>query len=63
MTESQTDYNWILNIIDSCANGFQFGAVDRLIDLYHRKHGDKAKTDMLTEVRDRRWNNIHLILN
>ena len=40
MTPTQTDYNWIKNIIDSCANEFQCECADKMIALFADKHNN-----------------------
>ncbi len=62
MTEKQQNYNWIMLIIDSCNNDFQFSCVDKLIELFYQKHNDDELTNCLKLLRRRHWNNIHVIL-
>lgn len=40
MTQKQTDYNWIMNIIDSCTNEFQIKCCVKLIQAFANKHKD-----------------------
>jgi hypothetical protein len=62
MSHAQTDFNWILAIIDSSNNDFHFSCIDRLIELFYEKHAIEAMRDMLVEVRYKHWNHIHSIL-
>lgn len=62
MTHAQTDYNWLLAIIESSNNDFHFSCIDKLIDLFYEKHGNEGMKDCLVEVRDKHWNHIHAIL-
>ncbi len=63
MTPAQTDYNWLINIIDSCTNSFHFDGVDVLIQLFHAKHNNAPLTECLTGQRILHFNNVHSILN
>lgn len=62
MTEKQQNYNWIMLIIDSCNNDFQFICVDKLIELFYQKHNDDELTYFLKMLRLRHCNNNHVIL-
>lgn len=62
MTEKQQNYNWLMNIIDSCNNDFHFTAVDKLIELFLSRHKDETLTDCLKAQRTSHWNFIHSIL-
>jgi hypothetical protein len=54
--------DWILKIIDSCTDDFQFEAVDKLIDLYYEKYKNEEDFLELSLARAKKWNDIHLII-
>jgi hypothetical protein len=54
--------DWILKIIDSCTDDFQFEAVDKLIDLYYEKYKNEEDFLELSLARANKWNDIHLII-
>ena len=54
--------DWILKIIDSCTDDFQFEAVDKLIDLYYEKYKNEEDFLELSLFRAKKWNDIHLII-
>jgi hypothetical protein len=54
--------DWILKIIDSCTDDFQFEAVDKLIDLYYEKYKNEEDFLELSLSRAKKWNDIHLII-
>lgn len=63
MTEAQTIYNWLTGIIDSSTNDFHFEGVDNLIELFKLKFpNDQKLYDLLKQLRQGKWNSIHVIL-
>lgn len=62
MTEQQSLYNWIMNIIDSCNNDFHFEAADKLIELFEQRVKNQDLVICLKQQRERHWNSIHSIL-
>lgn len=59
----QQHYEWIAKIIDSCNNDFHFDCIDNLIQLFLQKEGDEQLADDLKILRNKKWNDIHLILD
>lgn len=55
-------YYWIVNIIESCRDDFQFSCVDKLIDLYFDKYKDENTKIELMFLRATKWNAIHDII-
>ena len=63
MTEAQNVYSWLLTIIDSSTNDFHFEGVDNLIELFAKKFpNDVNLHNLLIDIRQKRWNSIHVIL-
>ena len=63
MTTEQKDFNWIVNIIESCLHTFHFSCVDKLIELFMQQHpNEKNLHTSLQLCRTNRWNNVHNIL-
>jgi hypothetical protein len=54
--------DWIIKIIDSCNDDFQFEAVDKLIDLHYAKFKIEDEFLELSIHRAKRWNEIHSII-
>lgn len=55
-------YDWIVRVIDTCYHDFHFEAIDNLIKLYHEREKDEAKKTELELIREKKWNEIHMIL-
>jgi hypothetical protein len=53
---------WVMKIIDSCNDDFQFEAVDRLIDLHYERFKNEEEFLELSVTRARKWNDIHGIV-
>lgn len=63
MIEAQTIYNWLMGIIDSSTNDFHFEGIDNLIELFKLKFpNDQQFYNLLIDIRQKRWNSIHVIL-
>ena len=54
--------NWVMKIIDSCNDDFQFEAVDRLIALHYERFKNEEEFLELSVTRARKWNDIHGII-
>jgi hypothetical protein len=54
--------SWVMKIIDSCKDDFQFEAVDRLIALHYEKFKNEEEFLELSVTRARKWNDIHGII-
>jgi hypothetical protein len=54
--------NWVMKIIDSCNDDFQFEAVDRLIALHYERFKNEEEFLELSVTRARKWNDIHAII-
>jgi hypothetical protein len=53
---------WIIKIIESCKDDFQFEAVDRLISLHHERFKNEEEFLELSHKRAEKWNLIHGII-
>jgi hypothetical protein len=62
MNKKQKDYNWIMNIIDSCDNTFHFDCVDSIIELFEKKYNDGHLATCLKTQRNEHFNDVHSIL-
>ena len=59
----QQHYEWIAKIIDSCNYDFHFDCIDNLIQLFLQKQEDEKLADDLKYLRNKKWNEIHTILD
>jgi hypothetical protein len=53
---------WIIKIIESCKDDFQFEAVDRLIALHQERFKNEEEFLELSIKRAEKWNLIHGII-
>ena len=53
---------WIIKIIESCKDDFQFEAVDRLIALHQERFKNEDEFLELSHKRAEKWNLIHAIV-
>lgn len=53
---------WIIKIIESCNDDFQFEAVDRLIALHQERFNNEEEFLELSLKRAEKWNLIHGII-
>ena len=62
MTEStaEKDYVWLLNVIVSCNNEFQFTCIDRLMELYKLKYPDEI-IDLYPKLMQQRFTQFESI--
>lgn len=59
---TETIYDWMCRIIDTCYHDFHFEAIDRLIDLYFEREKDEQKRTELLMRKKKKWDEIHFIL-
>jgi hypothetical protein len=60
-TDSDTIYDWVVRIIDTCNNDFHFESVDKLIELYYNKTKDESRYIDLQLLRHSRYKDVHSI--
>ena len=53
---------WIIKIIESCKDDFQFEAVDRLISLHQERFKNEDEFLELSHKRAEKWNLIHALV-
>ena len=61
-TDTDTVYDWIVRIIDTCNNDFHFESVDNLIELYYKKTYNEDGYIDLQLLRWQKYKDVHTIL-
>jgi len=59
VSETDTTFDWIVRIIDTCNNDFHFESVDNLIELYYLKTGNEDKYIDLQLIRIQKYKLVH----
>ncbi len=59
ISETDTTFDWIVKIIDTCNNDFHFESVDNLIELYYLKTGNEDKYIDLQLIRMKKYKLVH----
>ena len=59
ISETDTTFDWIVRIIDTCNNDFHFESIDNLIELYYLKTGNEDKYINLQLIRIQKYKLVH----
>jgi len=59
VSETDTTFDWIVRIIDTCNNDFHFESVNNLIELYYLKTGNEDKYIDLQLIRIQKYKLVH----
>jgi hypothetical protein len=62
ISETDSTFDWIMKIIDTCNNDFHFESVDKLIELYFVKTKDEDRYIDLQLYRIQKYKDVHNIL-
>jgi hypothetical protein len=59
ISETDTTFDWIVRIIETCKNDFHFESVDNLIELYYKKTKNEDKYIDLQLIRIQKYKIVH----